>query len=512
MVFEPNYEKVKSSARVKLGTTQAVIEVKLPTINGLKVSKILCANAKSYVSNTEVVGNEINFNGNVTMQTIYVDETGTVNGLDYTAEFRDKFVNAEEVTGMPIVYTNVVDVKSEAIDSEIKITAIVEIDIDEIVTSETGVLVDIADQSVFVKKDMIQNTYFLGNVNENFEVSADVDIHDSIQKILSVCISPSIEKILENDNYFSIFGNLEVDICYLTDGDNPKLRSHQFSMDFNHDVAIADATMESIIQAVLNVVYPDVKITTSIDKDNAVLNLVVPMNVMGYVFNKQEIEVVTDVFSTENYLNTSYDNIRFMKGFDNVAFAEKINGGFSIDDNQPFVDEVLGSCCNNVIVALSKIEENRLIVEGVAYTTVVYFNKEFNTTNSVEVEMPFSISNDLGDVADYVNAQSVISIGNVLAKCRRGKDIEIVANLNVFSTLFTNIEDTVITNVEVSTEKESDDLVLNIYIVKDGETVWEIAKNMNVSPDLILEQNPDLELPLKAGDKLVIYKQKVIEF
>ena len=48
--------------------------------------------------------------------------------------------------------------------------------------------------------------------------------------------------------------------------------------------------------------------------------------------------------------------------------------------------------------------------------------------------------------------------------------------------------------------------------MKDGDTIWDIAKEMNVSPDMILEQNPDLELPLKAGTKIVIYKQRLIEF
>jgi len=512
MVFEPKYEKVLSSSRGRIGTTQAIIEVKLPSTNGLKVDKVLCANAKSLISNVDLNGNEVNFNGNVTMQVIYIDETGDINGLDYTAEFKDKYVNQENFNGKPIVWTNVVDVKADVVENEIKVNVIVEIEVDAVLTKESNVLVDVLDDSVYVQKEIIKNTYFLDDVNESFEASTDIEIKDSVQKVLSVCISPSVEKLLENDNYFSVFGNLEIDICYLTDGENQKLRSHQFSMDFNHDVAINGATMDSVIHALLNVVYPDVKITSTLDKDNATLNLIVPMNIAGYVFNKQELDVVTDVFSTENYLNTSYDSIRSLKSFENVAFAEKINGGFSIDDTQPFVDEVLGNCCNNVIVAMSKVEDGVLVVEGVAYTTVVYFNKEYNTTNSVEVEMPFSINHDIGDVQDSVDVQTLISIGDVVVKCRRGKDIEIVANLNIFSILYTNMEETIISSVETSGEKENDDLVLNIYIVKDGESIWDVAKNMNISPDLILEQNPEIELPIKAGDKLVIYKQKMVEF
>ena len=512
MVIEPKYEKVTSSTRVKLGTTQAVIDVKLPTTDGLKVSKVLCANAKAVVLNAEVLDHEVKFGGNVAISVVYIDETNTINGMDYTAEFNDKFDNLNQLSGTAIVSAGVVDVKSEPVDNEIKISVIVELDIDVITSEDSQVLVDVVDNSVFVQKENIQNTYFLGEARDGFEVTTDVEIKDSVQKILSVCISPMVEKVLENDNYFTVYGGLDISVCYLTDGEMAKPRTHQFSLDFNHDIAIEGATMDSIVQTMVNVDYSAVKITTSLDSDSALINMIVPVNCLGYVFNKQEIEIVSDVFSTENYLNTAYNNLKYMQSCENASFVEKINGGFSIDENQLFVDDVLGTCCNNVIVASSKVDDGNLVVEGVAYTTVVYFNKEFNSINSVEVEMPFSISKDLDDCSQNYNVQTILSLGEVVAKCRRGKDIEISANLNIFSNLYKNIEETVIESVEVLNEKESDELVLNIYIVKDGETIWDIAKFNNVSPDMVLEQNPEIELPLKAGDKLVIYKQKIVEF
>jgi hypothetical protein len=63
MAFEPNYEKVMSSYRMKLGTTQAVIECKLPANDNSEVNKILCANAKAYISNNEVSDGVVEFNG-----------------------------------------------------------------------------------------------------------------------------------------------------------------------------------------------------------------------------------------------------------------------------------------------------------------------------------------------------------------------------------------------------------------------------------------------------------------
>jgi LysM repeat protein len=68
----------------------------------------------------------------------------------------------------------------------------------------------------------------------------------------------------------------------------------------------------------------------------------------------------------------------------------------------------------------------------------------------------------------------------------------------------------IISDVCVGEEKPIDECSLYIYVVKPNDTLWDIAKEMNVSEDLIVEQNPDILLPLLPGSKLVIYNPKVM--
>ena len=65
-------------------------------------------------------------------------------------------------------------------------------------------------------------------------------------------------------------------------------------------------------------------------------------------------------------------------------------------------------------------------------------------------------------------------------------------------------EDNFITDVVIGDEIVRDNCALTIYVVRDGDTVWSIAKDMGVSPDLIYAQN-EIEGELNIGDKLVIY-------
>ena len=95
-------------------------------------------------------------------------------------------------------------------------------------------------------------------------------------------------------------------------------------------------------------------------------------------------------------------------------------------------------------------------------------------------------------------------LNNVAARSRRGKEIEVSADLCVYADVFSREESSAITNVVVGEEKRQEDCSLIIYMVREGQSLWDVAKENNVDPDMILQQNPELELPIKMGDKIWI--------
>ena len=82
----------------------------------------------------------------------------------------------------------------------------------------------------------------------------------------------------------------------------------------------------------------------------------------------------------------------------------------------------------------------------------------------------------------------------------------------MFADFYKTISEAVITEVSEADEKPENMCVLTIYVVKTNETIWDIAKQLNVSPDSLLEQNPQIELPLVGGEKLIVYRQKEVLF
>lgn len=505
MVFEPNFKKVKSSVRRHIGTTQSIVEVKLPT-NDAELREIYSVGAKADIVSSEIGGKTINFIGLVDFQAIY--QGGELSSLDYTAEFKDKFDVQEDLVGELIVSSSVVEVNSNIVNSDIRATAIVEVSIDIIETSEYNVLVDIDALGAYKSTKEINYSTYLGKAVEKFDVASDIDILGA-KSIYMVIPCVRLNSVLPKDNYIEATGVLGLDICYSTSDELSGLKSTYREEPFTWELAYDGLEDSNHIATALSIISNEIKVTSTPTEDGMNVSMSVPVELRGFVFENNTLSVVDDVYLESNYLSITSEAMPSIVNFGVASFKDNIAGSAEVTENAPFIDEILSVSTNNIVLARNYIEEDRLVVEGVATATVVYYTKETSSATSLQIEMPFAVEEKVGAMESGI---VTLCLSDISAKSRRGKEIEVSGELCVYADTYNYNESMVISSVTLGEEKAQDDCSLYIYIVKPNETIWDIAKEMNVSSELIMEQNPGLELPLEAGQKLVIYKSRVMEF
>ena len=60
---------------------------------------------------------------------------------------------------------------------------------------------------------------------------------------------------------------------------------------------------------------------------------------------------------------------------------------------------------------------------------------------------------------------------------------------------------------EAVTESDS---AISVYIPRAGDGLWELAKRLNKSPEEVTASNPDLEFPIREGQRVIIYRKKSV--
>lgn len=505
MVFEPNYKKVVSSVRKNLGITQSVVELRLPTSDS-QIAKIYSIGAKPSITSASAIGSEVNFFGIVDFQAVFEGEE--IVALDYSAEFKDNFLVDKEVVGELLLTSNVIDINSSIVSGGIKVVAIIETCIDVIVSQDLNVLVGAEGDDVhLVTKDLRYSTY-IGKAAEKIDITGSISL-DNATSVLMVTPCMSVYEIIARENYLIVSGKLNLDICYKNGESKESISTHNHFIEFSKEVALEGLTPESIVQSCLSVLYNEIKISTILEDGGACVDVNVPVVYSGYVFEENTIEIVEDLYVESNYMSVTCENFETIKGEGSICFKDNISGIAAVSETAPFIDEILGVTTNNLMLASCRLDNDRMYVEGVVNSTVVYFTKETSEVTSVQVEMPFVVE---GKVKGEKTSVVTICLDNIFAKSKRGKEIEVSAELCVYADMFSEGTVCVITGVTLGEEKAVDDCSLYIYIVKPNETLWDVAKNMNTSQELIMEQNPDVELPLKAGDRLVIYRPNTYKY
>ena len=163
MAFEPNFEKVVASVRKRLGETQSQVDCRLSVTDDVK--KIVCSNAKANIVSVETSGKDIVYSGVVNFQVVYFDNNMNPVGMDYTAEFKDKYFTQMELSNVvPIVNVSVVDVNT-SVNGDIKAIATLETTVDVIINNSTMVLTDIASDTYFTKKELINYSNYISTIN-----------------------------------------------------------------------------------------------------------------------------------------------------------------------------------------------------------------------------------------------------------------------------------------------------------------------------------------------------------
>ena len=91
---------------------------------------------------------------------------------------------------------------------------------------------------------------------------------------------------------------------------------------------------------------------------------------------------------------------------------------------------------------------------------------------------------------------------------KKGRDVFVDAVVCVYTNVCKSNQAALISQLEYKEELPAKDCAIEIYFGKAGESVWDIAKSLNVTPEKIYNQNPDVSEVLENDQKLAVYYQK----
>jgi len=224
------------------------------------------------------------------------------------------------------------------------------------------------------------------------------------------------------------------------------------------------------------------------------------LSVDCFLASKEEITVCEDAFSpcAELRLEKQKDGGRYLTS--QTRCVERVEGKAVLF---PAVEGAyaLAAAVMPRAEAVCKKTERGFEAEGVLTAEVLLKGENGYKATTLSLPFVFPIEAD----GDEVELDCSVCALNI----RRKKDGETDAEANVKISLkaYARADWEYVASVAEGEKVQENDAAISIFLPRAGEDLWQVAKRLSRMPEELQQSNPDLNFPVKEGERIFVYRQ-----
>ena len=299
-----------------------------------------------------------------------------------------------------------------------------------------------------------------------------------------------------------IKGDIDIKMIYLAENQSENVKKVNYTLPFSAMVELENINDNSkfeinyIMQEFNLKLNPEITSTKTMTAEYQI-----EVNVV--MFEEEEVEYIEDFYSQSRELNFDLLNVKGVRKTvnlnKNIELKESIAN--ALLENSKLIDYRLDT---SYIVPV--VLQNNIKLEGEAKVTLLIQDLNNLELDSKTLDIIVNESYDLDNIANKNNIFVDISQERINIT-QSGQDLDIRIQLEV-NTRVEEVED-----INVISNIIDDDLDLtgldsiNIYIVKPGDTLWNIAKKYKTSVDKIVKTNDIIDPDaISVGQKILVIR------
>lgn len=447
----------------------------------------ICTSGVVCVYKKEVLDEKVRMDGSINTCIMYLadDAQDKVRGINTSLDFLEAIPvpNAKEDMDS-VIQATLRGIECRVINGrKIGIKATLEVDIKIYAKEEVEIVNDIqnAEGIQILKEDLRVNS--LVGMGENKIYTKDnisIDNIDSLAEILKTDIAIVDKDVKVSYNKILAKAEAHVKIMYLTE-DN-RINKIDTKIPIVGFIDIPNVTEENICDL-------DYEIRNMIIKPNAPeehsIYMELEIGVGAFCYEEKQINLIQDLYSPCENLEfnkkkittiTNKQTRKEMKQIRETINIEEIGDKNIVDiDVCPVIEKQENT--NQKIVYTGNLEINFVLANQ---------DLQMDVRNS---KIPFEYVVDGIEEAQNVNSKLEMEVASQDFIVQEGGTITSNVDLVMNNDMYRNTNLNIMNEIQTNGEREAEDYSLILYIVKKGDTLWQIAKRYGSTVDDIVRTN-----------------------
>lgn len=406
------------------------------------------------------------------------------------------------------------DLKSEMINSrKIGVKAILSFEIvSEALYDGEGAVDMEGNEEIFLQKKALPVTQLSLCKKDVFRMRDEFSLpstKDSVERVLyeSITLEEMETRLVENK--INIGGQVKIFVLYISGTENSHLEFYETTLPIRGtlDCNGCDESMVPYIE--IGIHSKDLEAKEDEDGEMRVFDLEMVLDLLIKVYREEELEVLTDFYARDRDLSPVFTDSYFehllMKNNSKARVAEKI----SLEENQKILQ--IWNVEGEIRIDEKKVVAEGILVQGVIETNILYVSGEGDLPiGSLKGTIPFEQTVDVKGMSANAIFELSGAIDQIGAVILREREVEVKATIELDVIAFEKIVLPMISDyseIELDMETVSKEPGMVGYVVKENESLWDIAKLFRTKIETIVELNELETEEIREGQTLLLMKE-----
>lgn len=307
-----------------------------------------------------------------------------------------------------------------------------------------------------------------------------------------------------------ISGDLSVFVLYTPEEDERNLEYYETELPFDGIVSCPGCNEDMVADIAILPGKKMLEFRPDEDGENRLIDIEMTLHLEMKFYQEESFEYLEDAYSTSCELQLQHQEARTrrlrLKNQSALRISDRIK-------TEPEKESILQLCnaTGSIQIDDQKITEDGIHLEGVLQVEILYITEDdTKPLNILHGTIPFEHLIEVKGIqpSDSYELQTDITDLGVIMLDQ--EEIEVKALLSLSVLVFTNLDGEIVSAIQeipldMKHFQEMPGLVG--YIVKDGDSLWKIAKTYHTTVDSIRELNHLEQSEIHKGDKLLLLKQ-----
>lgn len=493
MSIKPQFESYRYVGEICCLKAQAIVECRLP---GSEISSILAVHAKAIPAECACSDGEVQYSGKVLLCIVYEDGAHKICRAERGVEF---FHKAENGLITPACFAKGVYVAENITwrreGSGLYVSVIVGAELTVFGGKQIEYLS--GGEELICQKEALSICKTVCVSGET--VGEDEFDSDYVGDVLLHSVTPIVNHVAANNGQVEIEGEMALGICVLRADESVCTyeRLIPFRMQVPADEAFGTVTTDA------KICVKEAHLTADADEESGKSKMLFAYTLCAdcFLYVKEELPSVSDAFciKSEIQLKKKKDGGRYLtKRF---RTTERVGGIASLSPIMEGEFSLVTAVLPQAELTCRKVE-NGMEAEGVVTAKVLLKSAE-GAYRTAELSLPvlFPLDTD----GEIVEAKCMVCGLNLRRK--KNGETEAEATLKLSVNVYEEKEWTYVYEVEEGEEYVEGDCAFSIFLPKEGEGLWEVSKRLRCEPEALQKSNPDLQFPVKTGQRIYVYRQ-----